>query len=100
MNKAYIKNLEEQKLHIQRELDRKEIEINDLNASLNEKIDEIDNLQIEKKSLQDELVNWYRTNHFIVSIIYFFESSHRWKRKMQQTNRFQKTSPLKSYEVH
>lgn len=57
MNKAYIKNLEEQKLHIQRELDRKEIEINDLNASLNEKIDEIDNLQIEKKSLQDELVN-------------------------------------------
>ncbi len=51
------RELEEEKLTIQRQMEKKDSEINDLNTKLNEKIAEVKTLQTDKKVLDEQLVN-------------------------------------------
>jgi peptidoglycan hydrolase CwlO-like protein len=51
------RELEEEKLTIQRQMEKKDSEINDLNTKLNEKIAEVKSLQTDKKVLDEQLVN-------------------------------------------
>ncbi len=51
------RELEEEKLTIQRQMEKKDSEINDLNTKLNEKIAEVKSLQTDKKVFDEQLVN-------------------------------------------
>jgi len=51
------RELEEEKLTIQRQMEKKDSEINDLNTKLNEKIAELQSLNSDKKVLDEQLVN-------------------------------------------
>ncbi len=51
------RELDEEYLTIQRQMEKKDSEINDLNTKLNEKLAELQSLQSDKKVLDEELVN-------------------------------------------
>ena len=53
------RELEEDKVNIQRQMEKKDSEINDLNTKLNEKIAELKTLQTDKKVLDEQLVNFH-----------------------------------------
>lgn len=49
--------LEEDKLNIQRQMEKKDSEINDLNTKLNEKLSEIQSLKSDKTAFEQQVVN-------------------------------------------
>ncbi len=51
------RELEEEKANIQRQMEKKDSEINDLNTKLNEKIAEVKSLQSDRKVFDEQLVN-------------------------------------------
>lgn len=54
---SHKRELEEEKLTIQRQMEKKDSEINDLNTKLNEKKAELDGLKSDKQVLDQQLVN-------------------------------------------
>ena len=50
------RELDEEKLTIQRQMEKKDSEINDLNTKLNEKISELQSLKTDKKVLEEQMV--------------------------------------------
>lgn len=51
------RELDEEKGNIQRQMEKKDSEINELNTKLNEKITELKSLQSDKQVLDEQLVN-------------------------------------------
>jgi len=51
------RDLEEEKLNIQKQMEKKDSEINDLNAKFNEKIAELESFKSDKQVLEEQLVN-------------------------------------------
>jgi uncharacterized coiled-coil DUF342 family protein len=61
------RELEEEKLNNQRQMEKKDSEINDLNTKLNERTAELQSLKSDKKVLNEQLVNRIKTiSHFIL----------------------------------
>lgn len=51
------RELDEEKLNIQRQMEKKDSEINDLNTKLNEKLAEVRSLKSDKSVLDEQLVS-------------------------------------------
>ncbi len=66
------RELDEEHLTIQRQMEKKDSEINDLNTKLNEKLAELQSLQSDKKVVDEELVN--QTKYFFFSFLFAFIS--------------------------
>jgi len=62
--------LEEDKLNIQKQMEKKDSEVNDLNTKLNEKTAELQSLKSDKNVLDEQLVNSIKTIQ--ISILFFF----------------------------
>ncbi len=61
--------LEEEKLNIQKQMEKKDSEVNDLNTKLNEKTAELQSLKSDKNVLDEQLVNSIKT--IKISILFF-----------------------------
>jgi peptidoglycan hydrolase CwlO-like protein len=61
--------LEEDKLNIQKQMEKKDSEVNDLNTKLNEKTAELQSLKSDKNVLDEQLVNSIKT--IKISILFF-----------------------------
>lgn len=59
------RELDEEKLTIQRQMEKKDSEINDLNTKLNEKISELQSLKTDKKVLEEQLVKENEKKTFV-----------------------------------
>jgi hypothetical protein len=51
------RELEDEKLNIQKQMEKKDAEINDLNTKFNEKISELESFKSDKQVLEEQLVN-------------------------------------------
>lgn len=59
------REIEEEKLTLQRQIEKKDSEINDLNTKINEKLSEIKSLVSDKNVLNDQLVSQNLSVHHI-----------------------------------
>ncbi len=64
------RDLEEEKVNIQRQMEKKDSEINDLNTKLNEKIAEVKSLQSDRKVFDEQLVNLISRFFYLFSIFF------------------------------
>jgi predicted nucleic acid-binding Zn-ribbon protein len=62
--------LEQEKVDIQRQMEKKDSEINDLNTKFNEKISEIQSLKSDNKVLGEQLVNKFEIKFVRFSILF------------------------------